>query len=323
MKGSFIISLDFELHWGGPEKWDISKRREYFLNTRAVVPEILSLFQEYGIRATWATVGFLFSDHRDELISFFPDKKPHYKNDKLNYYQLFTRGEVGENEKTDPFHFGKELIHKIIKTSGQEVGSHTFCHYYCNEEGQTAETFSSDLRATQNIASVNFDLELQSLVLPRNQFNPEYLKIMTNQGYGVVRSNPDVWFWKRPFPGFALVRAVDTLVPVSKRLSFKKKDIKTTDGIVLLPASRFFRPYIKKEKFIQKLKLRRIKNEMTRAAKKKEHYHLWWHPHNFGDYPKENLEQLRIILDHYLDLNNKYGFASRDMRSFLMENHNI
>src|SRR5690606_37960370 len=102
-----------------------------------------------------------------------------------------------------------------------------------------------------------------------------------------------------------IARAFDTLFPISKKLSFKNKDIKNVNGVVLLPASRFFRPYSSKERLIQKFKIQRIKNEMTKAAQKGENYHLWWHPHNFGHYPTENMVQLKQILDHFQYLKEK------------------
>ena len=53
---------------------------------------------------------------------------------------------------------------------------------------------------------------------------------------------------------------------------------------------------------------------MRSAARKKEIYHLWWHPHNFGDHPVENLEDLKNILRHYRDLKRQYGFESLTMK---------
>lgn len=55
-------------------------------------------------------------------------------------------------------------------------------------------------------------------------------------------------------------------------------------------------------------------NEMTYAAKKKELYHLWWHPHNFGVNIKENMENLTVLLNHYQFLHEKYGFANLTMK---------
>jgi hypothetical protein len=56
-KGAFIISLDFELHWGGFEKWPVGEYEQYFLNTRSVIPAMLALFRKYEVHVTWAGVG--------------------------------------------------------------------------------------------------------------------------------------------------------------------------------------------------------------------------------------------------------------------------
>ena len=83
---------------------------------------------------------------------------------------------------------------------------------------------------------------------------------------------------------------------------------------MLLPASRLYRPWTKNA-LLNKLKMLRIKNEMTSAAKNKAYYHLWWHPHNFGNHPDECLEELKSILKHYNYLNEKFGLTSLNMRS--------
>ncbi len=316
MAGSFIISLDFELHWGGVEIWSLNEKSKSFLNTRSVILEILRLFEQYNIRATWATVGFLFGSSREEVISCFPPEQPSYLNQSLNYYNLFYNEKVGLNESEDPYHFAFSIIEKILKVPGQELASHTFSHFYCNEPGQTQQQFELDLRSAQNIANACLKSNLSSLVFPRNQYNKEYLKSIRSCGFTVVRTNPDAWFWKLNSKLAPIIRAADTLFPVSKRLTFKNSDITEEDDVTLLPASRFFRPYAEKEKFIQKLKMNRIKHEMSRAARKGENYHLWWHPHNFGDYPHENLKQLKNILEHYAVLQRHYNFQSRSMSDF-------
>ena len=61
------------------------------------------------------------------------------------------------------------------------------------------------------------------------------------------------------------------------------------------------------------MKINRIKNEMERAAQHGEVYHLWWHPHNFGHYPKESMEGLKRILDHFAFCREKYGMQSLNM----------
>ena len=80
---------------------------------------------------------------------------------------------IGVDEERDPEHLAGSLVELIGGSDGQEVGSHTFSHYYCLEPGQNEATFRADLAAAQAIA-LRRGLELTSLVLPRNQWNPAY-----------------------------------------------------------------------------------------------------------------------------------------------------
>ena len=52
---------------------------------------------------------------------------------------------------------------------------------------------------------------------------------------------------------------------------------------------------------------------MLAAAKRGEIYHLWWHPHNFGNHPKESMEALQEIAKWYSHLQTKFGFESVTM----------
>ena len=72
-----------------------------------------------------------------------PQKKPKYSNPNLSPYQGHFNL-VADNESVDPLHFGSSLIEQI-KNEKQEIGSHTFSHYYCLEKGQTKEDFREDL----------------------------------------------------------------------------------------------------------------------------------------------------------------------------------
>jgi len=317
--GKFIISLDFELHWGAAEKWDLEHKKAYFDTARRGIPIVLSLFEKYNIHATWATVGFLFAKNKDQLLQFCPPDRPTYLNEKLSYYHLIDNNNIGDNEEDDPYHFGYSLIQLILKTPNQELGTHTFAHYYCNENGQNVHQFEADLKAAQSLAKENFNKELKSLVFPRNQHNSDYLEIAKKNGIRVVRSNPDVWFWKSTSRVMSIARGFDTVMPISNTLTYNIPPL-VNDNVLLLPASRFLRPYKQKEKMIQGFKIRRIKQEMTYAAENKQAYHLWWHPHNFGYFLDENLVFLEIILIHYKKLNDKYGFVSKSMIELVNEN---
>jgi peptidoglycan/xylan/chitin deacetylase (PgdA/CDA1 family) len=310
--GTFIISLDFELHWGAAEKWDLNVKKGYFDATRKSIPVVLALFKKYDIHATWATVGFLFAKDKAQLLEFCPKERPSYHNKTLSYYSLIDNNEVGTDENDDPYHYAPSLIAAILKTPNQELGTHTFAHYYCNEPGQTKVQFAADLQAVQAIAKANFNVGLQSLVFPRNQFNSDYLAVAKENGIETVRTNPDVWFWKTEAKFAALARAFDTLLPISGTLTFEQPQV-SANGITMIPASRFLRPFTEKEKFIRGLKMSRIKSEMLHAAKCNRCYHLWWHPHNFGYSTERNLEDLEEILKYFELLKGQFGFESATM----------
>ena len=131
--GTFVISLDFELHWGVRDHRTVADYRENLLGVRRVVPALLALFSEYGIRATWATVGFLFFESNDELMAALPSERPAYVDKRFDPYAAL--GEVGKNEADDPFHFAPTLIRMIQAAPQQEIATHTFSHFYAMADG--------------------------------------------------------------------------------------------------------------------------------------------------------------------------------------------
>lgn len=312
--GAFVISLDYELLWG---VWDVTTKEKYgahILGVQNVIPALLSAFDEYNIKATFATVGILFTKDKQELTAFIPAKKPSYSNPNYNVY-IKEFATMGNNEQDDPYHFGYSLF-ELIRKSRHEMATHTFSHYFCLEEGQTAEEFDADIKAAIKIAAAN-NIHISSLVFPRNQINETYLPVLAANGIQVYRGNPESWIYKpRKFsaevPFIRLCRLFDTYLPVSGNNTFC---LEKANGLpVNIPASRFLKPYNKNLAWFEKLKLKRIMNEMTYAAKKKELYHLWWHPHNFGINIKENLENLSVLLKHYQFLHAKYGFTNLTMK---------
>jgi hypothetical protein len=317
-KGIFTISLDFELHWGGFEKWNLDDYRHYFLNTRAVIPEMLSLFAKYETHVTWATVGMLFASTKEELLSLAPTVKPAYAEKKLSAYHYIETTGIGRNENDDPFHYAPSLIDRIRDTPHQEIGTHTFAHVYCNEEGQTPEAFRDDLFSASAIARKK-GITLTSLVFPRNQFNNTFLEICYQSGIRSVRSNPSVWFWKidsTQSESFwkRLNRGLDAYLPVGKKTSFKTGSITQQRGLpVCIPASRLLRPYNPKELFLNSMKVNNVCREIEIAAKENECYHLWWHPHNFGNYPAQSMHDLEIILKKFAACRDRWGMASLNM----------
>lgn len=100
MAGQFVISLDFELLWGVRDNSDKAAYGQNVLGARDAVPHMLELFAARDIRATWATVGFLFCETKDELMASLPAERLTYTNPRLSNYTYLD--EVGKDERSDP-----------------------------------------------------------------------------------------------------------------------------------------------------------------------------------------------------------------------------
>lgn len=314
MSGQFVISLDFELLWGVRDHADKQAYGQNVLGARQAVPRMLELFVKHGISATWATVGFLFCESKDELIDLLPQERPTYRNAQLSNYSYLD--EVGKNERTDPYYFGASLVDAINKSPGQELGTHTMSHYYCLEDGASPATFEADLCAAKKLAELR-GVALKSIVFPRNQYNSAYLKACARQGISHYRGNPNRWAYRAAkgrdqTPTRRAVRLIDAYSGVLGAQTFAP----SKDGLINVPASRFLRPCSGKLAVFQPLHLWTIKRGMTVAAKAGTGYHLWWHPHNFGQELEANLSGLQQIIDHFTTLRDRYGMQSFAMGDF-------
>lgn len=313
--GKFVISLDFELLWGVRDKRTIAGYGENIRGVHTVIPRLLQTLTQYDTKATFSIVGFLFFENKTELLNNLPDKLPHYIDKHLSPYDGHF-AMVGENAATDPYHFAPDLIRLIQKYPEQEIGTHTFSHYYCLEDGQLEDDFKSDLQAAKKVA-VKYGIELTSLIFPRNQFNDAYLKVCQEEGILCYRGNEQSWLYEARNAGDEslsrrALRLVDAYLNISGHHCYRDDYLKSKSP-VNIPASRFLRPWSKKLSKLNKLQLNRIQSGMTYAAKNNLTYHLWWHPHNFGINQDENFALLEKILRHYKELNERFNFQSYTM----------
>ncbi|KAB1070773.1 polysaccharide deacetylase family protein [Methylobacterium planeticum] len=314
MTGTFVISLDFELFWGVRDKRILAHERANLLGGRRAVGEMLARFAVHRVRATWATVGLLFFTSRDEMLAGVPSTKPRYANAHLSPYPVLDA--VGSTEQDDPCHFAGSLVRQIRDCPGQEIGTHTFSHYYALEAGQTADDFRDDLEAAARAAS-SFDISLTSLVFPRNQYNPTYLLVCHDFGLRAYRGNQRGWMYAaRPDEHQRMwIRAVRLADAYLNLSGYQTYPITPDNGHlpVDVPASMFLRPWSRRLRLLEPLRLRRIKHAMTHAAQHGEIFHLWWHPENFGTNIAENLAILDKILAHFARLRDAHGMESRTM----------
>jgi hypothetical protein len=311
--GTLIISLDFELHWGVRDRCAaLSPYRSNLLCAREVVPRLLDLFAQFDVAATWATVGLLFASDRNEQQRFVPDIKPSYVDKRLFPY----REPVGVNESDDPLHFAPSLINLIRAYPRQEIGTHTFSHYYPLERGQSKAAFAADLRAAKEIA-LRYGIELRSIVFPRNQVNDDYEDVLKQVGILCYRGNRSSLLARHGDGGDGrlarAVRLADAYAPITGSHLVSWSDVPQPSGLCNLPSSMFLRPYMPRFRSGDGLRLRRICRFLDAAAGTNRIFHLWWHPHNFGAHTEENLAFLKTILKHYCELRDRHGMQSLGM----------
>lgn len=313
-RGAFVISLDFELHWGVRDLYPVDGAYTPQLNgARTAIPKTLELFERYGIAATWATVGFLFAKDKTELEAFSPVQKPQYEDKNLDPY-----GEIiGANEAIDPLHYAGSLIEKIKNTPRQEIGTHTFSHYYALEPGQTAAAFAADLDSAKRIGAA-YGIDIKSIIYPRNQLNPDYTQTMLDAGITVYRGNEPSWVYKASALGEQrlpqrAVRLADSYLPMTPHNLGDWDKLQEPSGLINVPSSRFLRPFNPKLAALEPLRLARIRDGMKLAAKTGRIFHLWWHPHNFGVQQDDNMTMLWQVLEAFKRYQKEYDMESLNM----------
>lgn len=300
--GRFIISLDYEKYWGVCFLKHINEySKTNILPVDQIFSKTLKVFSEYEIKATFAIVGFLFLEDREQLNKC-GKMDINYKNKELNPYIRIRNGLPND----DSLLFGgKSLLD--LQNSPHEVGSHTFSHFYCSQGGQTRDDFKKDLELFDSVNT--FFEKPKTLIFPWNDVNEDYFDLIASNGFTHLRVNNEnsyIYDFVNNSILKRILRLLDRYLPIAK-IQYSKTYKK--NNLTLNTHSRFFAPYQNKLWFLEKLRIRKILKEMTVCAQKGKDYHLWWHPHNFGNQEKM-FKQLEVILAHYQCLNKKYNFTS-------------
>ena len=323
--GIFIISMDFELAWGfHSNKKATGFYKENIIGARAAIPKLLDLFRKYNIHVTWAIVGALGCNSKNELLNLINKELVYTKNHHsiLDYIQE----NVGENEDDDPLHFACSLIDVIKKYPNQYIASHSFSHFFLLEPTLNQDDFEKDITAFQLIFP-----ETNTFVFARNQVTNEGITVLSKYGFkayrGVQENAGPFNLYKegkdKPFFIRAL-RFLDTYIPLSGYYDYSFDDLVSIqdfspdkkhhcDQLLNIRASSILRPYKPELRLLERLKIYRIKWGMKRTAKKRGIYHLYWHPHNVGINQVENLQMIEEILAYYAELHRKYGMESMSM----------
>jgi peptidoglycan/xylan/chitin deacetylase (PgdA/CDA1 family) len=307
--GNFVISLDYELMWGVRDHATRESYGRNVLGGREAIPAMLDLFHRRGIRATWAIVGALLCEGKDELLARARDAAS--KGAEISHLE-----DIGPDERRDPYYFGASLARLIACCPGQEIGTHTFSHRCALEPGETVASFSADVSSA--LAQLReWGIQCKSIVFPRNQYGPEQLQACRSLGLSHFRGNEVKWFYapaagKEQTKARRLCRLVDNYIDLSGPNVSQPEE--GAGPLVNVASSRFLRPFNRRLSQLDGLRLRRIERAMEAAAATGGTFHLWWHPENFGSNLAENMAMLAKVLDVFRRLRDEQGMQSRTMQ---------
>ena len=284
-KPTVLISLDFEMRWGVHDVYGINfkRGRHEIENAGHVVTSTLRMLAERNLRSTWATVGAIALNNWNEYFHYAPTQ-PQYQNKNLA-----VKHEYADLDPDGHLHFAPKIIEDIIKTPGQELGSHSFSHAHFRESGVTVEDFINDMKAVENVFKERFNITPVSLVFPRNQ--SAFLQSLKETSIKVWRGPEPMWFYDYTSDRSATYlprsfRLIDSIFPLGIRSSVPEGN--------MLRASIFVR--FRLPKFLWELQLRKIHYELEKLNNGKC-LHLWWHPQDIGSNFSISKTRLMQVLD--------------------------
>jgi hypothetical protein len=288
-RGTFLLSIDTELAWGGIHNQQFHHRRSMFEITREIITRLLALHEKYEIHSTWAVVGHLFLDRckpvdgvkHPELV------RPDYSWFSGDWFQY----DPCTSMTADPFWYGPDIVEEILKCrTPQEIGCHGFSHVITGDPGCSRECFDSELKACQEVATL-WGINLKSFVYPRNSIG--HVDVLAENGYtnfrGVVSSS---WRQGLPWPMRKAVSGMDNVFPVPPLVAAPQE----SSGIWDLPGTCF---YLHRDGWARNvpisLRVQKAKIGVKQAISSKSIFHLWFHPFNIASDPNGLLDGLESI----------------------------
>jgi hypothetical protein len=289
-KGSFMLSLDTELAWGGVHDRSYLRRSHLFEGTRNAIARLIVLLERYEIRATWAVVGHLFLDKCGPV-----NGTKHYEVVRPTYSWMqgdWFDGDPCTNLENAPFWYAPDIVENILNCrTPQEIGCHGFSHIIAGDPGCSPECFESELKASQ-AAARQWGITLKSFVFPRNSIG--HLDVLATNGFTSYRGVLPRWHDRLTGPAKRVGRMLDNTLPVPTTTAMPQH----TEGLWNLPATCF---YLHREGWARRIpigmRVQKANLGMRRAANDGSLFHLWFHPFNLASDPDGLLRGLESIFE--------------------------
>ncbi|MCE7995853.1 MAG: polysaccharide deacetylase family protein [Roseivirga sp.] len=268
-EGKLLISLDTEIAWGRVGHSDQSQLGALYQKTKEVIRRLIELFDKYDIPVTWAVVGRLVDKRnandqaiRGMMAEFYPGIEP--------------------NEYEGDFYSFPDLMDLLAgSTSKPEVTSHSYSHIvYGDADATLAET---DLSEAGEVLKQH-QLSPATFIFPRNSI--DHLEAVKAAGFSHYRRKGQSWLDRIPGKLRQVSSLLDILLPIAPEVG--KASLHQT-GLIGVPGGLLFRKSnlgLRKIVPVSALKRKALLG-LKKAVRKREIFHLWFHPFNFA-YDSEN-----------------------------------
>ena len=186
--GNFVISLDFELMWGVRDHATRASYGRNVLGGRQAVAAMLDLFHKRGIRATWATVGALLCESKeDESIA-------RIKHTAVSRAVLGSLEDCTD-ERRDPFSFRRvaRAPHRLLR-GARDRHAHLLASLRARA-GRDAQWVRRRCVLRSVAAQGMGKYGCKSIVFPRNQYAQAHLEACSLLGLTHFRGNEHAWFY--------------------------------------------------------------------------------------------------------------------------------
>lgn len=286
----FTVSIDFELMWGTADRPYAHAFRGLCETERAqIVERLLGLLTRYEIGATWGIVGQLFLEERER--STVRRQQP------LQPARLYHAADLVRQVQTCPVQ--------------QEIGSHTFSHI--EMDNCACSQTKAELEVGECVRqAARWGIEMKSFIFPRNRVG--HLETLKKHGFSCYRGPEPQWYVRKRravrrfghFLDIATMQTPPSVMPMEE------------NGIWNIPGSMLYTPSFGSRKFVPVwMRVRRAKAGLDLAVKKKQIFHLWFHPTDLACRADAMLNGLEQIFRYAAELRHAGKLRVKAMRDLV------
>jgi glycosyltransferase involved in cell wall biosynthesis len=280
-RGTFVLSLDFELAWGTRGRPAARHVGPFLDGTRPAIQGLLALFEKYHLPATWAVVGGLLLTSRDPT-----QRHPWLRDD------AFADIPAGDAE-TQPHWYAEDVL-EWLKTHSveQEIACHTLTHQFVDPTPAGRETFREELRRFRQLFEERFLVQPQTFIFPKARMG--HFDVLVEEGFRCIRGPESKWFERLPGQRLrAGLRLLDARLACRPHVGRPQR---RPAGLWVLPSSQFYSPFLSVGKYVSvEARVRKALKGLRAAASQRRMFHLWTHPFNLGVRTAELLDGLEQI----------------------------